>query len=177
MILDNSAGISKIPHVSYNSGYYEWYTPSEYIEAARRVLGVIDLDPASSEVANSVVCATKFYDLESDGLSQEWIGKVWMNPPFSSRLIGMFIDKLLSSHLVTDAVVFVNNATETRWFQSLAKESSAICFPSGRVRCWGPAKSKSSPLQGQAILYLGDDYERFLREFSKFGTVWKGNSE
>jgi hypothetical protein len=33
------------------SGNKEWYTPSDYIERARRVLGVIDLDPASSEFA------------------------------------------------------------------------------------------------------------------------------
>jgi hypothetical protein len=39
----------------------DWYTPSDYIEIARNTMGAIDLDPASSEVAQRVVGATTFY--------------------------------------------------------------------------------------------------------------------
>lgn len=82
-------------HVSHNSGENEWYTPPEYIEAARSLLGRIDLDPASSKAANKCVQAEDFYSLKEDGLKQEWKGRVWMNPPYASDLIGKFTNKRL----------------------------------------------------------------------------------
>jgi hypothetical protein len=159
------------PHVANNSGDNEWYTPKEYIEAARQVLGEIALDPASNPLANDIVQAATFYTVEDTGLDKDWFGTVWMNPPYESGLIGQFAEKLCDSYAsgnVTDAIVLVNNATETRWFQSLAEQASAACFPKGRVKFWHPRKV-AVPLQGQAILYLGPNTDEFARAFSQFG--------
>lgn len=51
--------------VNQTSGNTEWYSPPELVEAARRVMGGIDLDPASSRAANeAIVKATKYFDEE-----------------------------------------------------------------------------------------------------------------
>lgn len=160
-------------HVGHNSGDNEWYTPAEYVKAAKAVMGDVDLDPASSDVANSVVGAYRFYTEADNGLSKPWSGRVWMNPPYAQPLVSQFAERLLESFTagdVTEACVLVNNATETAWCSGLIAPASAICLPRGRIKFWHPRK-ESAPLQGQLIIYLGPRPAEFRAEFRQFGPV------
>lgn len=163
--------ISGHAHVSANTGQIEWYTPDEYLEAARLVLGEIELDPASSKIANQRVKAKRFYTAADDGLAQEWHGKVWLNPPYTNELIVKFVSKLCGHVKAGDveAILLVNNATETAWFQEAAQESDMICFPSGRVRFVDEEGNPGAPLQGQAVLYFGKQLDLFAINFETFG--------
>jgi len=157
-------------HVSHNSGESEWYTPSTILEPARQVLGEIDLDPASNGAAQQLVMAAKFYTAETDGLNREWGGRVWLNPPYSTPLIGKFIDKLAASN-VEAFITLTNNATETEWGQKLLGLANAVCFPDRRIRFWNPEKDTSTPLQGQMICYRGSNISSFFENFSEIGRV------
>lgn len=167
---------AKKPHVTNNSGNMEWYTPPQFIASVVKVMGGIDLDPASCEVANKVVGAKAFFTAEQDGLALKWSGRVWLNPPYSSGLIGKFSEAVTSkieSGEIKQACVLVNNATETEWCQGLLKAAEAVCFPSPRIKFLDHTGTPAnSPLQGQVIVYFGTATTKFVKEFSKHGVCF-----
>ncbi len=63
----------------HSSESNEHYTPEKIVELVRGLMGAIDLDPASSEVANRRVRATRFYS--QGGEIPFWRGRVFLNPP------------------------------------------------------------------------------------------------
>jgi hypothetical protein len=161
------------PHVSNNSGENKWYTPIEYIDAARRVMGEINLDPASCAEADEIVQADTYYTEEIDGLKQPWFGNVWLNPPYGQPLIVQFSERVSSafdSGEISQAIVLVNNATDTKWFHRLLDSASLLCLHLGRVTFWHP-RGSSAPLQGQVLLYFGNQGDAFKNIFSEFGKV------
>jgi len=80
----------------------EWSTPPKFIEAARSVIGTIDLDPATNLNAQELVQAKAYYTQEMDGLQQHWQGKVFLNPPYSRGLAKRFMTKLVEHYLAGD---------------------------------------------------------------------------
>lgn len=163
-------------HVTHARGENEWYTPPEYIEAARAVMGDIDCDPASTEIANRIVKAKKFYSIQEDGLKQKWGKRIWMNPPYAQPLISDFCEAITNRHEsgeIKQACIIVNNATETIWFQRILERAAGVCFIRGRVKFLDIDGKPGAPLQGQVIVYFGDNLSIFSSSFSKFGSILK----
>jgi hypothetical protein len=163
------------PHVSENSHENEWYTPPKILAAARQAMGSIDTDPASCEAANKMVRAETFYDMDDDGLVQQWYGNVWLNPPYVQPLVSRFTKLAVEKYRageVQQVCVLVNNATETDFFQNMLQYCSAICFPRGRIRYINEMGDQANaPLQGQAVLYFGINPADFVVAFSEIGEV------
>ena len=156
------------------TGNNEWYTPANYIELAREVLGIIDVDPASNEFAQQKVRANVFYTEETNGLVHDWTGNVWLNPPYAQPAISDFINKMVEEveiGRVKSAVMLTHNYTDTAWFQKAAKSATAICFTRGRVKFEGPNGEVAAPTQGQAFFYFGGNAERFFDVFSDVGFI------
>lgn len=155
----------------------EWYTPSRYIEAARRVMGSIDLDPASCELANRTVKATRFYSAKENGLAQEWSGNVWLNPPYgkihgNTSLMKLFLEKLmreLAAGNVNQAMVLATCDCDEKWFQPLW--DGLICFADHAVWFHRPDEPNSKQFLGTIFAYIGENEQRFIDIFSEFGTV------
>lgn len=161
-------------HRAQGTGENEWYTPAEHIKAAREVMGGIDLDPASSEIANLTVGAEQFYSIEDNGLDLSWHGRVWLNPPYAQPWIMRFAEKMVeevNGGAVTEAIALTHNYTDTAWFHLMAARADAICFTRGRIGFLSPDGKRAAPTQGQAFFYFGPKIAEFAERFSGFGLV------
>jgi hypothetical protein len=58
----------------------EWYTPGHIFKS----LGLVfDIDVCAPPGGIKYIPALRSFDVHVDGLTQEWTGLVWMNPPYS----------------------------------------------------------------------------------------------
>jgi phage N-6-adenine-methyltransferase len=163
------------------TGDTEWYTPQNILEAAAEVLGVIDLDPASSaaQQAHATVKATRYFTIADNSLKQRWDGRVFLNPPYARGWINAFVDKMISAYQAGDmtaGILLTNSATETKWWQHAAAHCDALCFPKRRIRFLKVVdgvltRGSSSPSHPHSFFYFGRDVKRFAQVFRRFGLV------
>ncbi|MEM7132084.1 MAG: DNA N-6-adenine-methyltransferase [Chloroflexota bacterium] len=152
----------------------EWYTPSEYIEMARQVMGRISLDPASNEVAQQWIRAKQWYGIKDNGLEQPWQGNLWLNPPFGAGLAAAFTGKAIQEYEagnITQAVILVRPAVAATWYMKLAS-TYISCTTHHRIRFIDKnGQQQRSPTHGNVFFYLGTESERFREVFSTIGVV------
>ena len=159
----------------HSSKSNEWYTPPIYIEAARIVLGGIDLDPASCREANGHIRAATYWTKEDDGLSRPWAGTVWLNPPYG-KTNGKSNQYIWSQYLIDQytkeniyaAILLVNACPGEKWFQPLW--NYPICFTDHRIKFIAPDGTRNQPTHSNAFVCFGKT-KRFEEHFSKFGHI------
>lgn len=190
------------PGALHMSNTCRWITPVEVIEAARLVMGTIDLDPASEYAANQIVKAEKYYIESQDGLALKnaWSGNVWCNPPGDKRgyLPKKFWERTLMEWRVGNVKQAMFLLFSLNQLQTLQDIESPIDFPfvifRKRLKFINPdtMQSADQPAQGNALIYLPpknvgmermvqmSDWDlkyvlRFENEFNKFGATNRGN--
>tara|TARA_R110000744_G_scaffold95281_1_gene184148 strand:+ start:61 stop:576 length:516 start_codon:yes stop_codon:yes gene_type:complete len=154
-----------------------WGTPPHFIESARKVMGSIDVDPASNDEAQYIVQAGQYFTEDDSGLDQYWNGNVWLNPPYGRGLAKPFIRQIVHQYkvvkCVTQAIVLLNSVYSSAWWKEseIAVSCSAICLPDHRIAFINPVTGK--PEKGndreQIITYIGDNPNKFCEEFSQYG--------
>lgn len=165
-------------NILHSSDSNEWYTPARYADLARKVMGDIDLDPASCLAANQSIQAKTIFDIEDDGFSRHWSGRVWLNPPYGRGEDGSnqaaWSKKLIDEYKagrVSEAMLLVNAATGNKWFADLWE--FPICFVDHRIRFISPRGDYSQPTHSNVIVYFGSNESSFVELFSEIGTIAK----
>lgn len=129
----------------------DWYTPPEIIDA----IGLqYDLDPASPGPGHWIPAATT-YTKQDDGLSKNWHGMVFMNPPFGGR--NGHVPWLIKFIEHGNGIAIVRAYTSARWFHDYAISCDGILFPLGKTKFIRPDGTVGkAPGAGVAILSIGD---------------------
>lgn len=103
----------------------EWYTPSWLFKA----LGVqFDLDPCSPGQPPSTVPAVYHLTKAENGLTADWRGKVWLNPPFSSKR--PWYERMVKHG---NGIALMPARTETHDLQVYMQAAHALLFMKGRM--------------------------------------------
>lgn len=103
-----------------------WLTPKWVTDD----LGKFDLDPACPNEQMPWRHARHQIIERQDGLSKEWVGRVWLNPPYNRRLVKLFAQKMVDHG---NGIMLVFPRIDTQWFQLLARNCDAMFLLKGRI--------------------------------------------
>lgn len=186
--------------VNQSSGVVEYITPPKYPAAARQVMGGIDLDPASSHLANAIsVGAVMYMTKQHNGLDHSWHGRVWMNHPWQkpeqpchpTRCTKKicpergyhnleyrpgnedWINHFVAQYTrgnMQQGMCITPASTSEVWFWPLLDYPQ--CFIRGRVNYLDAQGNETSQMtKGSVVTYLGPNIWSFVEVFSEFGVV------
>ena len=165
--------MSNIKHSAKNP---DWGSPPWLVGAARKVMGGIALDPASTPEQNKIVGAEAYYTKEDDGLSKDWSGRnVYLNPP--GGRIGkhsgpvVWWNKLVEDHGAGDfdEAIFVAFSIEfLQTSQQLCsfEHAAAICIPAKRIPFVGKGTALPTPTRSYTSVPAPSGSPRFFGVWS-----------
>lgn len=119
-----------------------WLTPRHIIQA----LGPFDLDPCAAPSPRPWATADRHIELPDNGLSAEWIGRVWLNPPYGAEA-RRWMDKLAEHG---DGVALIFARVDTAMFHDQVwSRADGVLFLRGRIT-FCDARGKPAKTNGGA---------------------------
>lgn len=102
----------------------EWLTPPDIVQS----LGEFDLDPCSP-INRPWPTAAQHLTINDDGLTHEWHGRVWCNPPFGREAVKWL--RRMAAH--GNGIALIPARTETAMFyETVWSCADAVLFIKGR---------------------------------------------
>lgn len=132
----------------FTSATDQWSTPIDFFEKLDAKYHFV-LDVCADETNSK---CNFYFNREVDGLSQEWRGACWMNPPYG-REIGKWVKKAYESSQSGAMVVCLLPArTDTKWFHDYCIKGE-IEFIKGRLKFGG--NKWNAPFPNMVVVFKG----------------------
>lgn len=128
----------------FTSNSNEWATPQAFFDELNKEFN-FDCDVCA--VPENAKCAN-YYTPEIDGLSQEWSGVCYMNPPYG-RDIAKWVKKAAESKATV--VCLLPARTDTRWFHDYIYGKAEVRFIKGRLH-FNESK-QSAPFPSMVVVF------------------------
>lgn len=124
-----------------------WLTPPEIIAA----LGPFDLDPCAAPTPRPWPTAARHIELPECGLTAEWRGRVWCNPPFGDQTAAWL--ERMAQH--GDGIALAFARTETAMFQRFVwPHASGVLFLASRPHFYRPDGARAKGNSGGPICLI-----------------------
>ncbi len=132
--------------VHFSSKSDNWETPQNLFDELNSIFN-FTTDVCAS--ADNKKCQ-HYYDVEMNGLKQDWVGTCWMNPPYGREIIKWMKKAYESSLNGTTVVCLVPARTDTKWWHEYAIKGN-ITFIRGRLKFGG--HKNSAPFPSAIIIF------------------------
>lgn len=133
-------------NVHFSSRTDLWSTPQDFFDKLNAEFS-FELDVCA--LPENAKCA-KYFTPEQNGLTKEWIGTCWMNPPYGREIVNWMRKAYDSSKHGATTVCLVPSRTDTAWWHDYAMNGE-IRFIKGRLKFGG--SSNSAPFPSAVVIF------------------------
>lgn len=137
--------------VMFSSKSVMWETPQELFDKLDAIHH-FTLDVCA--LPENAKCE-KYFTPDDDGLSQEWRGVCWCNPPYGREIV-KWVEKayVASTYYGATVVMLLPARTDTKWFHDYCLKGK-IEFLRGRLKFGG--SKNSAPFPSMIVIFDGSE--------------------
>lgn len=138
---------NKFDEILLSSKKEDWETPKNLFDYFNKIYN-FTLDPCSTK--ENAKCK-KFYTKNDNGLSKEWSGSVFVNPPYC-RKTKLWVEKAFNEKENCDYIVMLLPCRpDVSYFHDFILNKSRIIFLRGRLK-FGNSKN-TAPFPSMIVIY------------------------
>jgi len=119
----------------------DWETPKDLYAVLNTEFN-FSLDPCCSK--ETAKCSS-YYTIEDDGLSKDWKGTVFMNPPYGRGIINWIKKAKEESDKGSTVVCLIPARTDTKWWHTYCMKSAEIRLLTKRLTFEGANNKATFP--------------------------------